>query len=185
LHDTIEDTDTSAEEIEKLFGSEIAELVNGVTKLSLLELSSQGSAQAENFRKLLLATTNDVRILLVKLADRLHNMRTLHFIKSDEKRRRIAQETMDIYAPLAGRMGMQAFREELEDLAFGQLNFGAREIVQDRLRELAADSGDMLNEISYEFSTLLLEKGLRAKVYGRQKRPFSIWRKIQHKAISL
>ncbi|MDC0147671.1 bifunctional (p)ppGpp synthetase/guanosine-3',5'-bis(diphosphate) 3'-pyrophosphohydrolase [Alphaproteobacteria bacterium] len=185
LHDTIEDTDTSVAEIEKLFGPEIAALVNGVTKLSLLELSSQGSAQAENFRKLLLATTNDVRILLVKLADRLHNMRTLHFIKSDDKRRRIAQETMDIYAPLAGRMGMQAFREELEDLAFGELNQEARAIVQDRLRELAADSGDMLNEISYEFSTLLLEKGVRAKVYGRQKRPFSIWRKIQHKAISL
>ena len=185
LHDTIEDTDTSVAEIEKLFGPEIAALVNGVTKLSLLELSSQGSAQAENFRKLLLATTNDVRILLVKLADRLHNMRTLHFIKSDDKRRRIAQETMDIYAPLAGRMGMQAFREELEDLAFGELNQEAREIVQDRLRELAAGSGDMLNEISYEFSTLLLEKGVRAKVYGRQKRPFSIWRKIQHKAISL
>ena len=185
LHDTIEDTDTSVAEIEKLFGPEIAALVNGVTKLSLLELSSQGSAQAENFRKLLLATTNDVRILLVKLADRLHNMRTLHFIESDDKRRRIAQETMDIYAPLAGRMGMQAFREELEDLAFGELNQEAREIVQDRLRELAADSGDMLNEISYEFSTLLLEKGVRAKVYGRQKRPFSIWRKIQHKAISL
>ncbi|MDB2584746.1 bifunctional (p)ppGpp synthetase/guanosine-3',5'-bis(diphosphate) 3'-pyrophosphohydrolase [Alphaproteobacteria bacterium] len=185
LHDTIEDTDTSVAEIEKLFGPEIAALVNGVTKLSLLELSSQGSPQAENFRKLLLATTNDVRILLVKLADRLHNMRTLHFIKSDDKRRRIAQETMDIYAPLAGRMGMQAFREELEDLAFGELNQEARAIVQDRLRELAADSGDMLNEISYEFSTLLLEKGVRAKVYGRQKRPFSIWRKIQHKAISL
>lgn len=185
LHDTIEDTDASLDEITNLFGSEIADLVNGVTKLSMLELSSEGSAQAENFRKLLLATANDVRILLVKLADRLHNMRTLHFISSEDKRRRIAQETLDIYAPLAGRMGMQAFREELEDLAFGQLNKSARDTLQDRLAELVAESGDMLNEIAYEFSTLLIEKGLQAKVYGRQKRPFSIWRKIQHKALSL
>ena len=185
LHDTIEDTDTNFDEIKSLFGAEIADLVNGVTKLSMLELSSEGSAQAENFRKLLLATANDVRILLVKLADRLHNMRTLHFISSEDKRRRIAQETLDIYAPLAGRMGMQAFREELEDLSFGQLNKSARDTLQDRLAELVAESGDMLNEIAYEFSTLLIEKGLHAKVYGRQKRPFSIWRKIQHKALSL
>lgn len=185
LHDTIEDTDTSFEEIEELFGREIANLVDGVTKLSLLEGSSEGSAQAENFRKLLLATASDVRILLVKLADRLHNMRTLHFIKSEPKRRRIAQETMDIYAPLAGRMGMQAFRDELEDLSFANLNQEARNIVQERLSELLQTSGDMLDEIAYEFSSLLAEKGCRAKVYGRQKRPFSIWRKIQNKSISL
>lgn len=185
LHDTIEDTDTTFEEIETLFGREIADLVNGVTKLSLLEGTSEGSSQAENFRKLLLATANDVRILLVKLADRLHNMRTLHFISSEDKRRRIAQETMDIYAPLAGRMGMQAFRDELEDLAFGHLNEEGRDIVRDRLSELLDNSGDMLEEIAYEFSSLLAEKGLRAKVYGRQKRPFSIWRKVENKSISL
>ncbi|MGB1464699.1 MAG: HD domain-containing protein, partial [Parvibaculales bacterium] len=116
LHDTIEDTDATFGEIEKIFGREIADMVNGVTKMSLLELSSADMAQAENFRKLLLATASDVRILLVKLADRLHNMRTLHFISSDKKRKRIAQETLDIYAPLAGRVGMQNFRDELEDL---------------------------------------------------------------------
>ncbi|MAI69277.1 MAG: bifunctional (p)ppGpp synthetase/guanosine-3',5'-bis(diphosphate) 3'-pyrophosphohydrolase [Rhodobiaceae bacterium] len=185
LHDTLEDTDATYGEIQKLFGDEIAELVNGVTKLSKLELSSQDAAQAENFRKLLLATANDVRILLVKLADRLHNMRTLHFIKSDEKRRRIAQETLDIFAPLAGRVGMQAFREELEDLSFGQINMRARDLLLERLNDLSEQSGDMLNEIAYTFSSLLAERGLKASVYGRQKKPFSIWRKMQHKSISL
>ncbi|MGC6534332.1 MAG: RelA/SpoT family protein [Parvibaculales bacterium] len=185
LHDTIEDTDTSFGEIEDLFGREIADMVNGVTKMSLLELSAEGTPQAENFRKLLVATSSDIRILLVKLADRLHNMRTLHFIKKEEKRRRIAQETMDIYAPLAGRIGMQNFREELEDLSFAVLNGEARELVQERLNELNEESGDMLEEISYMFSSLLSENDIKAEVYGRQKRPFSIWRKMQNKSISL
>ena len=185
LHDTIEDTDTTFGEIENLFGREIADMVNGVTKMSLLELSSQDTAQAENFRKLLLATASDIRILLVKLADRLHNMRTLHFIKSEDKRRRIAQETMDIYAPLAGRIGMQNFREELEDLAFAEINSEARELVKERLDELSEDSGLALEEIAYTISSQLAEKGVKAEVYGRQKRPFSIWRKMQNKSISL
>lgn len=185
LHDTIEDTDTSFGEIKDLFGREIADMVNGVTKMSLLELSAEGTPQAENFRKLLVATASDIRILLVKLADRLHNMRTLHFIKKEEKRRRIAQETMDIYAPLAGRIGMQNFREELEDLSFAVLNGEARELVQERLNELNEESGDMLEEISYMFSSLLSENDIKAEVYGRQKRPFSIWRKMQNKSISL
>ncbi len=185
LHDTIEDTDTTYDEIEKLFGCEIADLVNGVTKLSKLELVSSDSAQAENFRKLLLATASDIRILLIKLADRLHNMRTLHFIQSDDKRQRIAQETLDIYAPLSGRMGMQSFRDELEDLAFAELNAEGRNLVTDRLADVVRQSGTMLDDIAYTFSTLLGNRGVRVKVYGRQKKPFSIWRKMQHKSISL
>jgi RelA/SpoT family (p)ppGpp synthetase len=185
LHDTIEDTDATFGEIEKIFGKEIADMVNGVTKMSLLELSSADAAQAENFRKLLLATASDVRILLVKLADRLHNMRTLHFISSEKKRRRIAQETLDIYAPLAGRIGMQNFREELEDLAFTEVNIEGRDLINERLSELKQDSGDMLEAIAYEFSALLGENGINAHVHGRQKRPFSIWRKMQNKSISL
>ena len=185
LHDTIEDTDATFGEIEKIFGKEIADMVNGVTKMSLLELSSADAAQAENFRKLLLATASDVRILLVKLADRLHNMRTLHFISSEKKRGRIAQETLDIYAPLAGRIGMQNFREELEDLAFAEVNIEGRDLINERLSELKQDSGDMLEAIAYEFSALLGENGIKAHVHGRQKRPFSIWRKMQNKSISL
>lgn len=185
LHDTIEDTDTTYGEIEKLFGREIADLVNGVTKLSQLELTSEGSAYAENFRKLLLATASDIRVLLVKFADRLHNMRTLHFVKSDEKRRRIAQETLDIYAPLAGRMGMQGFREELEDLAFGEINADARNLVLERLTLLKEENGVKLDAIAYEISAMLAEKGVKAQVYGREKKPFSIWRKSQNKSISL
>ncbi len=185
LHDTIEDTDATFGEIEKIFGKEIADMVNGVTKMSLLELSSADAAQAENFRKLLLATASDVRILLVKLADRLHNMRTLHFISSEKKRMRIAQETLDIYAPLAGRIGMQNFREELEDLAFAEVNNEARALIVERLNALKTDSGDMLDAIAYEFSALLGENSIKAHVYGRQKRAFSIWRKMQNKSISL
>ena len=185
LHDTIEDTDATFGEIEKIFGKEIADMVNGVTKMSLLELSSADAAQAENFRKLLLATASDVRILLVKLADRLHNMRTLHFISAEKKRKRIAQETLDIYAPLAGRIGMQNFREELEDLAFAEVNIEGRDLIVERLSELKQDSGDMLEAIAYEFSALLGENGIKAHVHGRQKRPFSIWRKMQNKSISL
>ncbi len=185
LHDTIEDTDATFGEIEKLFGREIADMVNGVTKMSLLELSSADAAQAENFRKLLLATASDVRILLVKLADRLHNMRTLHFISAEAKRMRIAQETLDIYAPLAGRIGMQNFREELEDLSFAQVNADARELIVERLDVLREESGTRLDEIAYEFSSLFGKYGLKAHVYGRQKRPFSIWRKMQNKSISL
>ena len=127
LHDTVEDTTATLDEIRKLFGSEVANLVNGVTKLSQIELQSAESKQAENFRKLVLAMSNDIRVLLVKLADRLHNMRTLHHVHSEEKRRRIARETLEIYAPLAERIGIQHFKEELEDLSFKELNSDARE----------------------------------------------------------
>src|SRR5512143_2764746 len=133
LHDTVEDTVATLDDIERVFGPDIARLVDGVTKLSRIELQSDQTKQAENFRKLLLAMSNDIRVLLVKLADRLHNMRTLHFVPGEERRKRIAQETMEIYAPLAGRMGMQAMREELEDLAFAELNPDARASVVARL----------------------------------------------------
>ena len=185
LHDTLEDTDATHGELEDLFGHEIADLVDGVTKLSALERHPTGDSQAENFRKLLLATTHDIRILLVKLADRLHNMRTLHFIVSEDKRRRIAQETMDIYAPLAGRMGIQSFREELEDLSFANLNPEARMLVLARLEELEERSGDGLDEIVYEFRMLLAREGVSAAVDGRLKKPFAIWRKMQNKSIAL
>jgi guanosine-3',5'-bis(diphosphate) 3'-pyrophosphohydrolase len=136
LHDTVEDTLATLEEIQALFGPEIANLVDGVTKISLLELQSEKTQQAENFQKLVLAMSTDIRVLLVKLADRLHNMRTLHFIPSPEKRRRIARETMDIYVPLSERMGMQSFKDELENLAFAELNSEARESVMSRLKLL-------------------------------------------------
>ncbi len=185
LHDTLEDTEATFNEITSMFGGEIAELVNGVTKLSKLEINSASPSQAENFRKLLLATANDVRVLLVKLADRLHNMRTLHFITSPEKRARIAQETLDIYAPLAGRMGMQNFREEFEDLAFSELNPEARNTVLRRLEELDETKGAILDDIAYEFHNILTEMDVSCKVDGRRKRPFSIWRKMENKSISL
>lgn len=185
LHDTLEDTEATFDEIVAMFGDEVADLVDGVTKLSKLEMVEGAPAQAENFRKLLLATSNDIRVLLVKLADRLHNMRTLHFIPSEEKRRRIAQETMEIYAPLAGRMGMQNFREEFEDLAFEQLNPDARQLVLNRLADLDATQGAVLEEIAYEIGSVLGRASISAQVKGRRKRPFSIWRKMQNKSISL
>ncbi|MGB3809982.1 MAG: bifunctional (p)ppGpp synthetase/guanosine-3',5'-bis(diphosphate) 3'-pyrophosphohydrolase [Parvibaculum sp.] len=185
LHDTIEDTGATMDELADLFGVEIANLVDGVTKLTRLELTSERSKQAENFRKFLLAMSNDIRVLLVKLADRLHNMRTLHFIKSAEKRQRIAQETMDIYAPLAGRMGIQEIREELEDLAFKELNPEARETLMKRLNEFSAESGDIVERIAEELRAKLLEGGVACEVDGRQKRPYSVWRKMERRAISL
>jgi GTP diphosphokinase / guanosine-3',5'-bis(diphosphate) 3'-diphosphatase len=184
LHDTIEDTPVTYEDIKENFGEEIAGLVDGVTKLSKLELFSERTKQAENFRKLMLAMSNDIRVLLVKLADRLHNMRTLHFITNAEKRRRIAQETVDIYAPLAGRIGMQNLREELEDLAFGELNPEARNSIVTRLARLDAQSGDRIGRISDQIKRRLAEHGVDAWVYGRTKRPFSIWRKLKDKQLN-
>ena len=183
LHDTVEDTAATREEIEQLFGAEIAELVDGVTKLTQLELTSKESAQAENFRKLLLAMAADVRVILVKLADRIHNMRTLGHLKP-EKRQRIAHETMDIYAPLAGRMGMQSIREELEDLAFEVLNPEARTSLMRRFLKLRRDTGDMIPQISAEISQTLSKAGIDAEVQGREKRPYSIWRKMEEKQTS-
>jgi GTP pyrophosphokinase len=184
LHDTIEDTAASYEQIEGLFGREIADLVDGVTKLSKLELQSEETKQAENFRKFMLAMSHDVRVLLVKLADRLHNMRTLSGVKSPERRKRIATETMEIYAPLAGRMGMQNFREEFEDLAFAEINPGMRDSIVRRLSELKAQKGVVMARIEAAVLRKLAEHNLQALVSGREKRPYSIWRKMEEKRVT-
>src|SRR6201986_4158399 len=184
LHDTIEDTLATLEDIKENFGDEIAGLVDGVTKLSQLELFSERTKQAENFRKLMLAMSNDIRVLLVKLADRLHNMRTLNHIEKPEKRRRIAQETLDIYAPLAGRIGMQNMREELEDLAFAEMNPEARNSIVTRLARLDASSGQRIGRIADQLKRKLAEHGIEAWVYGRAKRPYSIWRKLKDKQLN-
>lgn len=180
LHDTIEDTDATEEEIAHLFGDEIAGLVDGVTKLTKLELTSTETAQAENFRKLLLAMSRDVRVILVKLADRLHNMRTIGNLRP-EKRERIARETMEIYAPLAGRMGMQTMREQLEDLCFEVLNPEARTSILRRFLKLKRDTGDLIPEITAQIRTFTDEAGLDVRVEGREKRPYSVWRKMEEK----
>ncbi len=185
LHDTIEDTDATYEEIRELFSEEVAQLVDGVTKLTRLELSNEEAKQAENFRKLILAMSKDVRVLLVKLADRLHNMRTLEHIKKPETRRRIAQETMDIYAPLAGRMGMQSFRDALEDLAFAELYPEAREAVRSRLELKEENSRSLVVKIADELKRRLADAGIDAWVSGRTKSPYSIWKKMERKSISL
>jgi len=183
LHDTIEDTDSTREEIDKLFGSDIGRLVDGLTKLKKLDLVSKRAAQAENFRKLLLAVAEDVRVLLVKLADRLHNMRTLHFVAPD-KRARIAEETLDIYAPLAGRMGMQRMRDELEDLAFRHLMPDAYAMIESRLEDLRQKNGKIIATIEKELTAELATRGIHAKVEGRQKQPYSVWRKMERKSIA-
>jgi GTP diphosphokinase / guanosine-3',5'-bis(diphosphate) 3'-diphosphatase len=184
LHDTVEDTEATHQEIEEKFGPDIAALVDGLTKIAKLDLVTKEAAQAENLRKLLIAMSRDVRVLLVKLADRLHNMRTLEYVKP-EKRQRIAQETMDIYAPLAGRMGMQAVRDELEDIAFKVLNPEANQIILDRLAKLHAESGGILKSIEQELTQKLAENGIKAEVHGREKRPYSIFRKMERKLLSL
>jgi guanosine-3',5'-bis(diphosphate) 3'-pyrophosphohydrolase len=183
LHDTVEDTYVTIEDIKKEFGDEIASLVDGVTKLSQLELFSERTKQAENFRKLMLAMSEDIRVLLVKLADRLHNMRTIGFIPKPEKRHRIAQETVDIYAPLAGRIGMQNMREELEDLAFAELNPDARNSIVTRLERLET-SRDRVARVADQLKRVLAEHGLDAWVTGRTKRAFSIWRKLKDKQLN-
>ena len=185
LHDTLEDTDATYEELQKLFGEEVAQLVDGVTKLSKLELTADQNKQAENFRKLLVATANDIRVLIVKLADRLHNMRTLHYIQDPSRKQRIAQETLEIYAPLAGRMGIQSFREELEDLSFKMLKPQGYNLISEKLAALKAERRDMLDSIAYDLKNLLTEEGVDAAVEGREKSPFSIWRKMENKSISL
>ncbi|MFV0472731.1 MAG: RelA/SpoT family protein [Pikeienuella sp.] len=182
LHDTIEDTAATYAEITELFGAEIAELVDGVTKLNKLELASRETEQAENFRKLLLAMSRDVRVLLVKLADRTHNMRTIGHLRP-EKRARIARETMDIFAPLAGRMGMQRMREELEDLAFEVLNAEARTSIIRRFLKLRKETGDLIPRIKTAIEQALDEAGIAAEVKGREKKPYSIWRKMEEKQI--
>jgi guanosine-3',5'-bis(diphosphate) 3'-pyrophosphohydrolase len=183
LHDTIEDTEATLDEINKSFGPQIGALVDGLTKIKRLDLVSKQAAQGENFRKLLLAIADDVRVLLVKLADRLHNMRTLQFM-SPEKRKRIAEETLDIYAPLAGRMGIQEMREELEDLSFQNLNPEAYGTISRHLRELTAKNEELVNRIESDLTAKLQAKGLSAEVRGRRKRPYSIWRKMERKSVS-
>ncbi|MEM7221416.1 MAG: bifunctional (p)ppGpp synthetase/guanosine-3',5'-bis(diphosphate) 3'-pyrophosphohydrolase [Pseudomonadota bacterium] len=183
LHDVVEDTEGTLADVERMFGPEIGRLVDGVTKLSQIELQSEQSKHAENFRKLVLAMSEDIRVLLVKLADRLHNMRTLGFIKSADKRRRIARETMDIYAPLAERIGMQRFKDELEDLAFVQLNPDARESIQKRLEQLQSGNEDLTPKVVAELEQALKEEGIESKISGRIKSPYSIWRKMQRRNV--
>jgi RelA/SpoT family (p)ppGpp synthetase len=182
LHDTIEDTDATRAEIDRLFGRDIGTLVEGLTKLKKLDLVSKEAKQAENLRKLLLAIAADVRVLLIKLADRLHNMRTLEH-RPPEARRVTAEETLDIYAPLAGRMGMQEMRDELEDLSFRELNPDAYKVITERLEALAARSKGWIAEIEQQLARKLADSGIAAEVSGRRKRAYSIWRKMERKAV--
>ena len=184
LHDTIEDTVATQAEIERLFGPDVGRLVDGVTKLSKIETQTESERQAENLRKFLLAMSNDIRVLLVKLADRLHNMRTLHHIQKEEKRRRIARETMDIYAPLAERIGMYGFMEEMQELAFHHLEPEASEMISSRLARLRETTGANVHRITGALESLLRGKGLAARVTGREKRPYSIWRKMAARQMS-
>ena len=185
LHDTIEDTHATYQTIKNEFGQEVADLVEGVTKISVFENQALSNSKAENFRKLILATSKDIRVLLVKIADRLHNMRTINSIDNVEKRKRIAKETMEIYSPLADRMGMNRIRDELEDLSFDVLNSKARKLIKDRLDLIKDNNLISFNAVSDKLSNLLKENSINAKIFGREKTPFSLWRKVQQKRISL
>ena len=185
LHDTIEDTKATYKTVEKEFGKEVADLVDGVTKISELEGKIINNSKAENIRKLILATSKDIRVLLVKLADRLHNMRTLNSILDENRRKRIAKETMEIYAPLSDRMGMNHIRDELEDLSFQNLNPDARNLVVERLSLNKINRENSFKKISVNFNKVLKSNGIEAKIVGREKTPFSIWRKMQSKRVSL
>src|SRR5215470_4435152 len=182
LHDTIEDTEATRAEIDTLFGRDIGTLVEGLTKLKKLDLVTKEAKQAENLRKLLLAIADDVRVLLIKLADRLHNMRTLGYMPP-EARRRAAEETLDIYAPLAGRMGMHEMREELDDLAFRELYPEAYDVVTARLNALTERSKVLISEIEKQLAKKLANRGIDARVVGRRKRAYSIWRKMERKSV--
>jgi GTP pyrophosphokinase len=184
LHDTIEDTLVTYDEIESAFGKDVARMVDGVTKLSKIEAMSENERAAENLRKFLLAMSDDIRVLLVKLADRLHNMRTLHFIKNPDKRRRIAKETMDIYAPLAERIGMYDFMREMQLLAFREIEPDAYDSITKRLEQLKEGGHDKVDRIGAELQLLLGGKGLSVTVSGREKHPYSIWKKMQERHIS-
>ena len=178
LHDTIEDTKITYKTVEKEFGKEVAELVNGVTKISELEGRVIENSKAENIRKLILATSKDIRVLLVKLADRLHNMRTINSISNEDRRKRISRETMEIYAPLADRMGMNHIRDELEDLSFQKLNPEARNLIVEKLSLNKKNRENNFKKISKNFEKVLKDNGIVAKIVGREKTPISIWRKI-------
>jgi GTP diphosphokinase / guanosine-3',5'-bis(diphosphate) 3'-diphosphatase len=183
LHDTIEDTDATRTEIDEMFGEDIGRLVDGLTKIGKLDLVTKRAAQAENLRKLLLAISSDVRVLLVKLADRLHNMRTLEHMPA-EARSRIAEETLEIYAPLAGRMGMHDMREELEEIAFRTVNPEAHATIANRLTALRRRDQGLIERIECELAERFNQHGSRARVWGREKRPYSIFRKMERKAVS-
>jgi len=185
LHDTIEDTKATYDLVLKEFGKEVADLVDGVTKISALENTAAENSRAENFRKLILATSKDIRVLLVKIADRLHNMRTIKAFDSLEKQKRIAKETMEIYAPLADRMGMNRIRDELEDLSFDVLNKEARDLILERLKFIKNNRENNFKDISLELIDLLKKEGIKVTIAGREKTPFSIWRKMQTKKVSL
>ena len=184
LHDTVEDTLTTIEDIEKKFGPEVARLVDGVTKLSKIEAQTEDERAAENLRKFLLAISDDIRVLLVKLADRLHNMRTLHFIKSPEKRRRIAKETMDIYAPLAERVGMYEYMREMQLLAFQQLEPEAYETITGRLKQIREKADVEIDQIIQTIAWEMEQAGLTIKISGREKHPYSIWKKMQERHVA-
>ena len=185
LHDTIEDTKITYKTVKKEFGREVADLVEGVTKISELEDKAIENSKAENIRKLILATSKDIRVLLVKIADRLHNMRTLDSISDENRRIRIAKETMEIYAPLSDRMGMNHIRDELEDLSFQKLNPEARNLVVERLSLNKKNRENIFKEIFIKFTSVLKSNGIKAEIVGREKTPFAIWRKMQSKRVSL
>jgi GTP diphosphokinase / guanosine-3',5'-bis(diphosphate) 3'-diphosphatase len=182
LHDVVEDTSATRADIAEMFGEEVARLVEGVTKLSRLELQAEHTRQAENLRKFILAISKDVRVLLVKLADRLHNMRTLEFVKP-EKRERISRETLEVYAPLGRSIGIHRIASELEELAFEHLNPTARTAIERRLEALRLEHGQAVQKVAREVQTVLEEAGIRARVFGREKTPYSIWRKLQRKSL--
>ncbi len=184
LHDTVEDTLATIEDIESNFGSEVAQLVDGVTKLSKIEQMPENERAAENLRKFLLAMSEDLRVLLVKLADRLHNMRTLHFISDPEKRRRIARETMDIYAPLAERVGMYEYMREMQLLAFEQLEPEAYDTINGRLEQIRSSEAGQVDAIALNIKQALAEAGLQVEVWGREKHPYSIWKKMAERHVS-
>ena len=184
LHDTVEDTLATTEDIEKNFGADVARLVDGVTKLSKIEQMPENERAAENLRKLFLAMSEDLRVLLVKLADRLHNMRTLHFIKNEDKRRRIARETMDIYAPLAERVGMYEYMREMQLLSFEQLEPAAYATITGRLAQIRSQEGSQVDDIAFRIKQALAEGGVNVEVSGREKHPFSIWKKMAERHVN-
>ena len=184
LHDTIEDTKLTLKEVRGEFGEEIASLVDGLTKIGKLDLFTKEAEQAENFRKLILAMSNDVRVLIVKLADRLHNMRTINFLP-EEKQQIIAKETIEVYAPLSGRLGIHSLKEELEELSFDVINPKARKIILEKLLSISSDSGELIDSIKADLSKEIKKNKINFTIEGREKKPFSIWRKMNRKSISL
>ncbi len=184
LHDTVEDTSASIEDIQKKFGDEVARLVEGVTKLSKIKLKTAEMQQAENFRKLVLAMSEDIRILMIKLADRLHNMQTLSFLPKPEKRSRIAHETLELYAPLAERLGIHDIKDALQDLAFEELHPEARQSIMQRMALLQEDSRQNFSEVVDQLKKDMAEAGLNVRIQGREKKPYSIWMKMQKKDLS-